>query len=344
MIIILKYFVIWIILTKVVLSNELDCLVNDKSINHEIDNDNDNDINNDIDKCIDYSDIENCGCSLPKDTLKTYLNNVDDIELIEDCSSKGDCCGKTPLDMIDIQTCHNIDKITHLASSDSIISNSRNIFNNNNISIEDMVLIPNGTFIMGTNNPLIVGDGEGPKRSVIISTSFLLDIYEVSNHKFKEFIDSTNYITESELFGWSFVFNTAVPNKIKNKISQAVLGAEWWLPVDKSYWKQPEGPDTDVFTTNRGDYPVVQVSWNDANQYCLWRGGRLPSEAEWEFAANGGKQGNKFPWGNKLTTKGKHRANIYQGKFPTNNTGYLKKYIILYYYTILLYYFKLFFS
>jgi formylglycine-generating enzyme required for sulfatase activity len=303
---ILIYFIICIVLSNVILSNSIDAIIHDKSIRRDID----------------ISDSNNCGCSISRDIMKDSFDYINDIELMSDCSidKKGDIIDYKG-DLVDIQ----------ISQGDDRLIPSESIDNNNNVTIEDMVLIPNGTFFMGSNKPLMLGDGEGPKRSVTISTSFLLDIYEVSNHKFKEFIDSTNYITESEVFGWSFVFNTAVPMKIKNKISQAVLGAEWWLPVDKSYWRQPEGPVTDVFTTNRGDHPVVQVSWNDANQYCIWRGGRLPSEAEWEYAANGGKQGYKFPWGNKLTTKGRYRANIYQGTFPTINTGYLKLYFINYF-------------
>jgi sulfatase modifying factor 1 len=145
--------------------------------------------------------------------------------------------------------------------------------------------------------------------------------------EFQKFVAATNYQTESESFGWSFVFHTAVPEETKAKITQAVLGAEWWLPVNGSYWKEPEGPGTNVFTTDRADHPVAQVSWNDAVAYCTWRNARLPTEAEWETAARGpalpsGKfPNNVFPWGNDLTPKGKHRANVFQGTFPRINTA-----------------------
>jgi sulfatase modifying factor 1 len=143
---------------------------------------------------------------------------------------------------------------------------------------------------------------------------------------FGTFVEETGFITESERFGWSFVFHTAVPKKLLEKIDQAVLGAEWWLPVNNSYWKEPEGPGTNVFLTDRARYPVTQVSWNDAVAYCHWRHARLPTEAEWEVAArgsnyNGVNDGVMFPWGPKLFPNKVHRANIFQGKFPTTNSA-----------------------
>ena len=157
-------------------------------------------------------------------------------------------------------------------------------------------------------------------------------VYVVVDLDFREFVQATSYITESENFGWSFVFQTAIPDEVQKDIHVGVLGAEWWLPVNGSNWMFPEAPGEgrDVFSTGRGEHPVIQVSWNDAVAFCAWRGARLPTEAEWEFAAKGpstievpgrSKAGNPslFPWGNKMMPNGRHRMNIFQGSFPLRN-------------------------
>jgi formylglycine-generating enzyme len=187
---------------------------------------------------------------------------------------------------------------------------------------EDMVLINGRKFYIGTDSPKIAGDGEGPRRLVIVS-SFMMDRYEVSNNWYQQFVEETQYKTDSEIYGWSFVFDKAVAESLRNNITQAVHGAKWWLPVNGSYWREPEGPGTDVFdeNNNRGDYPAVHISWTDAVKFCEWRKARLPTEAEWELAARGEKDGLVFPWGNKLQTDGVFRANIFQGSFPKNNTA-----------------------
>ena len=177
--------------------------------------------------------------------------------------------------------------------------------------------IPHGTFIMGSDNPVIPQDGEGPARPVEIS-EFSMDKYEVSNWEFGIFVNETGYITEAEKFGDSFVLDYLLSKEIEEKITQAVANAPWWLPVKNASWDHPEGLDSTVF--DRWDHPVVHVSWNDAVAYCEWRGKRLPTEAEWEHAARGGLKNRLFPWGNKLMPREEHHVNIWQGEFPINNT------------------------
>ncbi|KAM4612987.1 formylglycine-generating enzyme [Polymixia lowei] len=185
-------------------------------------------------------------------------------------------------------------------------------------SKSQMVLISGGEFLMGTDNPGIPPDGEGPQRLVYLD-SFYMDIQEVSNRQFQSFVNATGYITEAERFGDSFVFEGILSETVKNQISQAVAVAPWWLPVKGANWRHPEGPDSSV--TDRLEHPVLHVSWGDAVAYCSWAQKRLPTEAEWEYACRGGLQDRLFPWGNKLNPKGQHYTNIWQGDFPTYNSG-----------------------
>ncbi|OCT85736.1 formylglycine-generating enzyme [Xenopus laevis] len=183
---------------------------------------------------------------------------------------------------------------------------------------EQMVLIPSGVFTMGTDEPGIPQDGESPARKVHLD-SFYMDMYEVSNSEFEKFVKATGHVTEAETFGDSFVFEGLITEEVKSTIHQAVAAAPWWLPVKGADWRHPEGPDSNIL--NRMDHPILHVSWNDASAFCIWAGKRLPTEAEWEYACRGGLENRIFPWGNKLEPKGQHYANVWQGDFPTQNTG-----------------------
>ena len=178
-------------------------------------------------------------------------------------------------------------------------------------SIEDMILLESSRFLMGSEDAdSIAADGEGPVRAVLLD-KFYLDRYPVTNDRFNEFIKATGYRTEAEQFGWSFVFKGHLPPE--ESVTE-VPGLRWWRRVDGADWRHPEGRDSSVAT--RGDYPVVHVSWNDAQAYADWAGKRLPTEAEWESAARGGLEQKRFPWGDDLTPDGKHLCNIWQGEFP----------------------------
>jgi sulfatase modifying factor 1 len=179
------------------------------------------------------------------------------------------------------------------------------------------ILIPGGRAEVGTNNPLLPDDGEGPRRFVSIEP-FALDAEAVSNARFAQFAQETGYITEAERFGWSFVFSRHLRGDAE--AMPRVVEAEWWRRVGGASWKEPEGQDSDI--AGRAGHPVVHTSFRDASAFAAWAGGRLPSEAEWEHAARGGRKGAQFPWGDEEPEDdGPFPCNIWQGCFPHGNTG-----------------------
>ncbi|UJP09587.1 formylglycine-generating enzyme family protein [Microbacterium sp. KUDC0406] len=162
-----------------------------------------------------------------------------------------------------------------------------------------------------------VGDGETPRHGVALGR-FDIDVTTVTNSDFLRFVSDTGHRTEAENFGFSAVFQGALAARDDDIIGRAP-GTPWWWGVRGADWRHPRGPLSDL--DGLADHPVVHVSWNDANAYCAWAGRRLPTEAEWEYAARGGIESAKYPWGDREIDDGGWRANIWQGTFPHENSG-----------------------
>lgn len=188
-------------------------------------------------------------------------------------------------------------------------------------STEGMVLLSGGKFLMGNeDDEAWEADGEGPVREVVLRP-FYIAATAVTNAQYAAFVQATGYRTEAERFGWSYVHKSQLAAHLLRKMGEArsVAGLQWWFAVEGASWRKPEGPGSNIL--KRQEHPVIHVSWNDAMAFARWAGLRLPTEAEWEFAARGGLVQKKYPWGDELTPEGKHRCNIWQGKFPELDTG-----------------------
>src|SRR3954454_3839087 len=184
--------------------------------------------------------------------------------------------------------------------------------------VVDDVLLPGGRFRMGTDDRQgFPSDGEGPIRQTEVSP-FRIDRFAVSNERFAGFVAATGYMTEAERLGWSYVFVGFLRTTLR-RVSPRPDVTPWWAAVEGASWRHPEGPGSAL--NERADHPVVHVSWQDAAEFCAWSGARLPTEAEWEYAARGGHDQWRYPWGDEFTPGGRHMANIWQGVFPVKNSA-----------------------
>ncbi len=253
--------------------------------------------------------------------------------MLTSCLSKNDSKKQTPVERSIEETqsekpsCCKVDsKARFLTKVDTSVLVTKNA------GKKGMVFIEGGTFDMGADNNQARPD-EYPKHRVKVS-SFWMDEHEVTNKQFKQFVDETAYVTIAEKdIDWTVLRTQLPPGTPKPHDSLLVAGSmvftppghsvdlndysQWWTWTKGASWKHPKGPDSSI--EGLENHPVVHICYNDAIAYCKWAGKRLPTEAEWEYAARGGLENKIYPWGDEHIENGLPKANSWQGHFPETN-------------------------
>ncbi len=197
-----------------------------------------------------------------------------------------------------------------------------------------MVWVPGGEFTMGTDDATALPN-ERPAHRVKLD-GFWIDQTCVTNAQFRAFVEATGYVTTAErAVDWEELKKQLPPDAPRPADEMLQPGSlvytppgrpvplnnlsNWWSWVHGANWRHPDGPGSTI--EGKDDHPVVQVSWDDAVAYATWAGKHLPTEAQWEYAARGGKEGTRFHWGDQLQIDGRYMANVYTGVFPVEDTA-----------------------
>ncbi|RIJ34498.1 formylglycine-generating enzyme family protein [Pontibacter oryzae] len=251
--------------------------------------------------------------------------------MIQACQPAAEENGQANTTVSDAPSCSSGMPARYASQPDSAATTAKEV------SHEGMVWIDGGTFSMGAS------DAEGrpdeyPQHQVKVS-GFWMDATEVTNAEFAAFVEATGYVTTAERApDWEELKKQLPPGTPKPPDSVLVAASlvftppqqqvplnnpgQWWNWKKHANWRQPQGPGSSI--KGREEYPVVHVSWHDAVAYARWAGKRLPTEAEWEYAARGGTQNKRYPWGDEDIEAGKPKANTWQGRFPDRNTTWDK--------------------
>jgi len=254
-------------------------------------------------------------CNNIKENKNVVATDAD--SAMQNDSSKMCCEGNIP------------SRFGNLTTNADSINNSSATKSNNH---EGMVWIEGGTFMMGADNKQASPD-EYPKHKVTVG-GFWMDVTEVTNAQFAQFVNATNYITTAEKdLDWNEIKKQVEPGTPKPPDSMLKAASlvfkpaqsevnlkdpgQWWEWKQGANWKHPEGPGSNI--KGKENHPVVHVGWDDAVAYSKWANKRLPTEAEWEYASRGGLKNNIYNWGNENVDAGKPRCNYWQGTFPNKN-------------------------